>query len=228
MNGKGLHIWALGSFRVELEQVPIALRGKALELLQALISLGGYGVPETRVSALIWPDADVTRARQVLDTTLFRLRKALGGAAAVELQGGLLSLGSHCWVDASELEDAQEGSELTLALYRGPFLAQLDRPWVLPRRHKLHQHYLRLTEAQAAADEARGDVARALATYQRALDTDGLHEPFYQGVLRCLLAQGRESEARRELQRCRERLERELCSPISPQTEELVSAREPG
>jgi len=228
VDSKGIQIWTLGSFRVELEQAPIALRGKALELLQALISLGGYGVPEARVSALIWPDADATRARQVLDTTLFRLRKALGGVPTVELHGRLLSLGPSCWVDASELEDAQEGSALTLALYRGPFLAQLDRPWVLPRRHKLHQHYLRLTEAQAAGEEARGEVARALATYQRALDTDGLHEPFYQGLLRCLLAQGRESEARRELQRCRERLELDLRSPLSPRTEGLVRELDPG
>jgi hypothetical protein len=60
-----VRVHTLGQFQVFREDTPIRFAGKAqkrpLEVLRVLIALGGRAVPETRVTDLVWPDADGDR-----------------------------------------------------------------------------------------------------------------------------------------------------------------------
>src|SRR5690606_18222644 len=80
------------------------LQKKPLELLRALIALGGREVPESRLADLLWPDAEGDAGAQALATTLFRLRK-LTGEQAIRRQDNRLTLDpAVCWVDCWAFE----------------------------------------------------------------------------------------------------------------------------
>jgi hypothetical protein len=101
-----LRIQALGPLTLWAHGVPLAApRGKARELLCALVALGGRDVSIEKLCDWLWPDADGDRARSAFDTTLHRLRKSLGDDALLELREQRLSLSrQHCYLDTQEQE----------------------------------------------------------------------------------------------------------------------------
>jgi LuxR family transcriptional regulator, maltose regulon positive regulatory protein len=230
-------IFAFGPFRVELEHGErVELGGRCRLLLQALLALGGRAVPEARLAALLWPDAEGPAARRSFDTTLHRVRRTLRAQDAVKLRGGLVSLSTElCQVDVDELEQVagrvrSEGAgqlnveaRRALSLYQGVFLADVeDAPWAVSRRERLHARYLALVTAHAVSCEEHGEYVEAIATYSAALEIDDLHEPFYQGLIGCLSRLGRRSEARRVFERCRRRFQHELAVGPSNETARLA------
>ena len=144
---------ALGSFRLLLQDAPLAAVGKAqrrpLELLQVLIAQGGERVPEERVTEALWPRIEGDSAHRSFTSTLHRLRKLLGEDRAVVLHEGKLTLDRrYFWIDTWAFEElvteidaalrspgpAPDVSRVEsgrvelfatrlLELYRGPFLA---------------------------------------------------------------------------------------------------------
>jgi ATP/maltotriose-dependent transcriptional regulator MalT len=71
-------ITTLGPFRLERDGAPVPFGRKVqqrpLDLLKALIALGGREVPEAALADALWPDAQGDTALQALATTLHRLR----------------------------------------------------------------------------------------------------------------------------------------------------------
>src|SRR2546430_4280125 len=132
---------------------------KALALLAYLASEGGLH-PRAALVDLLWPEADETRGRAVLRSTLYTLRESLGpaGAAVLVAERGLLGLAPDTLsLDLRTLEQArrlalapasrpdQPARLLALAAaverVRGPFLDGLTLPdapdfeaWVAARR----------------------------------------------------------------------------------------------
>ncbi len=99
-----VRVRTLGHFGIEIDGVPLAMTGKQqkrpLDLLQALISLGGEA-SASRLSDLLWPDAEGDRALDSFEAALRRLRQQLGRAEALELSGGQLRINRQLvWVDA--------------------------------------------------------------------------------------------------------------------------------
>ena len=93
-------IYTLGRFAIEYDDHrSLSSRKesrKALDLLKLLISLGAGGKVSTgRLTALLWPDADVVAGRNSFENTLFRLRKILGDQQ-LQLRSGTLSLNTAC------------------------------------------------------------------------------------------------------------------------------------
>ncbi|HEX4329104.1 MAG TPA: hypothetical protein VH105_20100, partial [Burkholderiales bacterium] len=100
-------IYTLGNFRVVIEGEPLTFNGKAqkkpLELLKALIALGGRDVDFPTLVEMLWPDAE--DARKSGEMTLSRLRKLLGRADAVLITDGKLALNpALVWLDADAFE----------------------------------------------------------------------------------------------------------------------------
>lgn len=99
-----LKVFTLGRFTIVKEDTPIQFSGKVqrkpLELLKAIISLGGIDVPEDRVTDLLWPDTEGDLAHQNFETTLHRLRRLIGNEASIKLRGGQLTVDAQfCRVD---------------------------------------------------------------------------------------------------------------------------------
>jgi hypothetical protein len=171
-------IHTLGRFSLLLDDRPVRFPGKAqhkpLEMLKALIALGGRDVGVERLAEALWPDASGDAAQSALDTTLHRLRKLLDHEKAIQLREGRVSLDSHyCWVDVWALErlmgqaESSRSPELTekaLALYRGPFLGQeTEQSWAIPLRERLRSRVLRhLVRECRIWEDARSEQSRGM------------------------------------------------------------------
>jgi DNA-binding SARP family transcriptional activator len=243
-----LKIYTLGRFGVVKDGKPLALgaggKRKPLELLMALIALGGSGVSQTKLTDALWPEVEGHLAQQTFEITLHRLRKLIGQEPALVLKDGKLSLDArHCWVDSwacehlldrieralhespARPEDVDRLARKLLALYQGPFLAtEAEQPWLLTPRERLRSKFLRLFGALGRHWEADGKWDRAANGYLQGLEVDPLAEELYRSLMRCYRQQGRPAEARAVYARCCNTLKTILGVGPSPQTETLRRA----
>ncbi|PTR13652.1 transcriptional regulator [Nitrosospira sp. Nsp2] len=154
-----IRVYTLGRFSVVKQGTALQFSGKAqkkpLELLKALIALGGRDVSEARLADALWPDAEGDAAAQALATTLFRLRKLIGEQAIRRQENRLTINPTFCWVDCWAFErlsgensgDSQRWVEKLRKLYQGPFLDGTDdAPWAQSMRERLQARFARLTQ----------------------------------------------------------------------------------
>ena len=97
-------VYVLGEPRLELDGSPYVSARKAqqkpLELLKALVAMGGEAVPWEQLADLLWPEAEGDLEASNFKTTLSRLRKLLGQQDLLLVREGALSLSrEHCWTD---------------------------------------------------------------------------------------------------------------------------------
>ncbi len=236
-----LQVYVLGSLHILRDGEAVRFTGKAqkrpLELLTALIALGGTEVSQQALTEALWPDADGDAGQQAFATTLHRLRKLIGGDA-LRLQGGRLTLDpARAWVDAWALErkldrlEAVNGSpdpaalaarmQELVELYRGPFLAGADAPWALSRRERLRSRLLRGLEATAERLFRGGEADEAVTAYRKALELEPLAESAYRGLMNLFLHLGRPAEGLAVYRQCRDQLGRRLAIAPSAETEAL-------
>jgi len=235
-----VRIRVLGRFSVLRGDKPLAAAGrgaKPLDLLKALVALGGRGVGEAELAEMLWPNADGDRAHSSLKVNVHRLRRLLGEECIV-WGNGLLSLAArHAWVDAWALERALGALESALAarqeapvaalaaaavaLNRGAYLRADTNPWTLGARERLRAKFLRIVGNAAEALVSAGNAAEAMRCYEKSLEVDPAAERFYQGLMRCHLDLGERADGLAVYQRCRETLARELALSPSPKTEAL-------
>jgi DNA-binding SARP family transcriptional activator len=238
-----IKIYTLGRFSLLVggKEVTFArkAKNKPLELLKALIALGGRDVRQDTLAEALWPDADADLAAFSLTSTLHRLR-ALVGPDAVRRQSGRLSLDAGlCWVDAWSLEreltalehaHRAENLELTASLvasvvlqYRGGFLTgDADHPWVLSTRERLRGRLLRLLEGVGTTHADEGRYEQAFACFRKAVEIDPLAEGPYRRLMQINLDQGRHADVLLTYQHCRNMLSAGLgCAPSS-ETEALL------
>jgi hypothetical protein len=145
----------LGGFHVEFddrrlasEAVPTA--SKPLELLRAVVVLGGRQVDVDQLVALLWPGKGRVGARTAFNVTLLRLRRLLRLDDAITMADNVVSLDPRVvridrWIleaalAAAEHADAgRQGAALTKVVecYAGPLLPDDAAPWVEAERRRL-------------------------------------------------------------------------------------------
>lgn len=227
-----VRVRALGGFAVEREDQPIAFERKAqkkpLELLKALVAAGGHEVPRETLAHALWPDP-ASDALQAFDVTLSRLRKLIGVDAALQLEGGRLSLNRRIvWCDVWAFETLSEradpaAADEALRLYRGGLFGDdAAMPWSAAPRDRLAARHGRLVAASGAALERQGRWSEAIACYERGLARQVLAEPFYRGLMRCHIALGEPTEAMLAFRRCRDLLAQVLGLAPSRETLDLL------
>jgi ATP/maltotriose-dependent transcriptional regulator MalT/DNA-binding SARP family transcriptional activator len=208
-----LKIYTLGRFSLVVDGQPLDLAGKTqrkpLELLMALIALD---VPQSRLTDILWPDADGDAAYRALVTNLKRLREMLGQPEAIELKGTAVSLDARrVWVDAWAFERWLSGTIGTrgeccckaIEMYHGPFLADVSAPWAIGRRERLAAKYRHHVLTHGHQLEAAGQSDAAIARYLRALEADENDLAIHDALIRCYRSLGRESEAQAAAARSR-------------------------
>lgn len=232
-----IRVYTLGRFAVLKDDAPLSVSGKTqkkpLELLKALIALGGRSVAASTLADTLWEDSIEGTARHALDMAVSRLRKLLGDDSAIQIQEGKLSLNDkRVWVDAQAFErlagkfekhPAEALAHQAMARYTGAFLAgDEEAAWLLGRRDRLRSHYLRLVTAHGAALERLGQSNQAIDIYRCALELEPLAEALYQNLMRCHLELGERSQALETYRRCRQMLSIVLGVSPSLQTEKLA------
>ena len=215
-----VRIFTLGRFDLQIDGKPAAFSRKAprrlLEVLKALIAFGGEDVDERKLADALWSEGDGDNGIHALRVSLTRLRKLLGGADAIQVADGKVSLGpARCWVDALAFERATsepassrlDTLERACDLYRGAFLGNdAEHPWLLPTRERLRTRFVVKIAALGAGLEATCSWDRAATWYQRGIDADPLVEAFHQGVIRCHMRADRRAEALGAYRRLRQTL----------------------
>lgn len=218
-----VRIRALGGFSVNLDGVALETRGKAqrrpLELLKRLLVHGEQPLDHLSVLDQLWPELDGDAARNAFDVAVHRLRKLLGCADAVRLDGGRLHLDARrVWVDSLAFEHLcgaveagtaptlQPVAQQLLEIYRGPLLPGEDAPWIEPARQRLRRKFEHALGHLAVAADVPPD--HALELYRRALDVEPHSESLLRGLLQAHRACGQAIEAERAERRLREMLAR--------------------
>ena len=202
-----VRIRMLGGCGIDIDGVPLMFERKSqarpLELLKALIALGGRGVRAEVLIEALWPDAEGDAGQRAWDVTLHRLRRLLGRHEILVLSDAKLSLHpGRVWTDVWAFESFCNGLaggvqnrkaechalalEL-LRLYAGEFLAQeRSQPWIRQRRDRLRRDFQRSLLALGEALQKVGQWAQALEIYRAGIERDPLAEAFYQEAMRCL------------------------------------------
>jgi len=245
-----VRIHTLGRFGVVRDGKRVAFQGKVqqkpLQLLKALIALGGRDFPRETLADTLWPEADGDRAQQSLAVTVRRLRGLLGDEKAVLVSEGRVTLSNRvCWVDCwaferifARAERVRQGIpeagaarsstpllEKALGLYGGEFLEEeKDRPWAIALRERLRGKFLRCVMEAGRSREATGEWEAALSCYRKGLEADDLHEEFHRRKMICLHRLGRRSEAEAAYQRCRRTLRAGLDVAPSAETDAVLKS----
>ncbi|MDH4232602.1 MAG: hypothetical protein OEW04_11320 [Nitrospirota bacterium] len=98
-------IYTFGRFDIFRDEKPVSssdkVQKKPVEMLKALIALGGTNVREEQLTDFLWPQADGDAAHNVFRMTLSRLRQQCGSDNIIKMQDGRLTLNQgYCYVDA--------------------------------------------------------------------------------------------------------------------------------
>jgi DNA-binding SARP family transcriptional activator len=240
-----IRIYTLGTFELIREGRPLPPSHKGqqrpLQMLKALVSMGGRNVSEEQMTDVLWPDAEGDLAHQSFTTTLSRLRHLLGEEKAIVLREGRLALDTrYCWVDVFAFESllaqvdaapvdgaarpdgkrARRIAEQAMSLYKGPFLeGEVSSPRIMAARERLRSKFLRAVGFLGRSLEREGKWTEAIACYRRGLEVDDLAEGFYQRLMICHSRLGQTAEAVVVYNRCHKALTGVLGIPPSPETE---------
>ena len=210
----------------------VARRQRSLELLQALIALGGRNVSIELLSHALWPDAEGDVAKNTFDVTLHRLRQLFRIKDMLIVRESQLTLNNKVvWVDVWLLEqlvnhcrlllervvEPAVASELTRfgermqLLYQGGFLEREPvRPWAISLRERLRSKVLFYLIDAGRAWETISETERAIRCYRQGLEIEPLAEELYQSLIRCYRDSHRLAEAMATFRRCEQVLADQL------------------
>jgi len=248
-----VRIYLLGRFSLVINGQQFSFSGKAqhkpLELLKALIMLGGRDVSLDHLADILWPDADGDKTQRALDTTLHRLRKLMVHKKIISVQDRKLTIDARqCWVDLWALErllgrvDSACSSawhnenemlnlyNTTISLYKGALMGwDLHSSYILPYRERLQNRLLRGLGLLGQYWEENSNWRQASEVYLRILEVDELCEGFYQRLMSCYRKRGYKAEALTVYERCRNNILSKLGVEPSPETKALYrSIRDSG
>ncbi|MDH5446145.1 MAG: hypothetical protein OEY52_11360 [Gammaproteobacteria bacterium] len=239
-------ITTLGEFSVLIqsskEYIDKTKYHKPLQLLQAIICLGGEDVPRSKLIELFWPDTKSKSAGHALTTNLYRLRKILKSESAVILSEGNISLNKdYCWLDyfavqsiISEIEnelliyktniDEEKllySARMLQSLYKGKLFTNWEGDWVHQQQSRLHHKYLRIVKKMGTYLIDTKNWEEAIECYSHAEYYEPLIEEFYQQQMLCHLEMENMSEVLVVYRRCMINLSKGLAVAPSRKTELL-------
>ena len=160
---------------------------KALELLFYLLE-NRNGVTAFEVAEALWPGKTESKASSSFHTTLYRLRKVMGGEL-VESANRRYYLHNSFRIDydvdiyRTACQRAREERSLStvdeaLNIYQGDFLSGVDSGWVEDSRLSLHSEQSALLELAADLARESADLEQATRYLQRMTE----HEPYNEGA----------------------------------------------
>jgi class 3 adenylate cyclase/DNA-binding SARP family transcriptional activator/tetratricopeptide (TPR) repeat protein len=224
-----LRVNLLGELTLEVDgrQLELPASRRARSLL-GLLALERRTHPRGQLAARFWPDVLDESARTSLRSALSALRRALGPDADRHLLASrdtvALAGPDQVWTDVGEFERlvAESRFDDALELSRGELLEDLDDDWVYERRDEHRASVVLLLELMAAAAEAAGDLAAAVALTRRQVALDPLSEEAHRELIGRLAANGDRSAALTTYRRLADRFASELRIVPSSHTRELV------
>ncbi len=214
-----IEVRLLGPPRVTRDGEPLAFDTRKAIAVLAVLALSERPRTRDSLADLLWPDADLTRARGALRRTLSTLRGAVGDHLEAGRDQVALVRGPGLRVDVDSFRDLRDrgASSEAAAVFSGTFLegfAVRDAPdfddWVAAEGEALRRELAALLADLASAREAAGDVAGATGAVRRWLALDPLQEPAHQVLIRLLAESGDRAGALAQYRACVRVLDEEL------------------
>jgi WD40 repeat protein/serine/threonine protein kinase len=238
----------LGSPQLEIDSTPIELeRRKAMALL-AYLALTEKSHSRDSLAALLWPEADQSRARTSLRHNLWTLNKALGnGWLDISRETVGLKANPDLWVDVNQFRLALAACQIhnhieaavcpdclphlreAVSLYRDDFLTGFtlrDSPefdeWQRFQTEELRRELTGALERLIRGQSAQEDFKGAIPDARRWLALDPLHEPAHRQLMELYARTGQRAAALYQYNECERILQEELGVPPSMETTTLA------
>ncbi|MGI6376139.1 MAG: tetratricopeptide repeat protein [Anaerolineae bacterium] len=217
-----LAFYALDGGQVLVSGQPVARWESSVAREMAfLLAANPRGLRRDTIIEALWPESEPDKGNNLFHSTLYRVRRALGGDAVVRVAD---RYGLHCdlsiFCDATLFEelamraleqpDDAESRRRALALYQEPYLSWCDLDWCYQQRERLRRLLRELLLVEADQQVASEDTHAAEAAFGRLLQMDDLDERAYRGLMWCRYARGDDAGAVRAYMQCRRALRREL------------------
>jgi DNA-binding SARP family transcriptional activator len=238
--------YLLGAFQVLAHDVPIEVwpNGKSKAVLKYLLLNRKAPAPREVLMDLFWPDVDPDSARNSLNVSIHRLRRALAHVTDdfpfVVFRDGCYSLNPKLkiWTDvdafsnhlrrarqlesAGAMQEALDAYAAGVALYSAELLPE-DRydDWLVPLRQELRDGYLAAVHRLRQRHFAERDYSACMGICARILAVDACDEEAHRALMRCYARLCQPQLAQRQYQRCVQTLTREMGILPSRATTEL-------
>jgi DNA-binding SARP family transcriptional activator/tetratricopeptide (TPR) repeat protein len=221
----------LGPPQVLRDGVPVGFDTRKATALLAHLALSEGARPRDALADLLWPDADLDRARGALRRTLSTLRSGIGAQHLEATRDHVrLRRADGLTVDVDRFRAARANGDAVAAVaaYGGELLEGLvvrDAPgfeeWLAGEAEGLRRELVAALAGAAAAQQDAGDLPGAVSSVRRWLQVDPLHEPAHQALIRLLAASGDRAGALAQYRTCVRTLSRELGVPPLAETARL-------
>ncbi len=210
---------------------------RAFQVVAYLAMKPGRRAPKDELIDAVWPEAGAGAVSRNFHPTLSDARRSL--AAGLGDPRSTLVLRQGVYVLAPEIECrsdvedfrrfAASGRELLAAgddeaaaaiwqraweLYRGPFLAGHDLPWVASLRERLRGEYLEVLRRLGDLRAVRAELTGALDAYRTVLLEEPYEEHVHQRVMELYGRQGRRDLVQRQYVRLQEHLQELGVEPL--------------
>jgi predicted ATPase/DNA-binding SARP family transcriptional activator len=216
-----LRVTALGPLEIARDEGTVEESARSRELLLFLLCHPS-GRTKEQIGAALWPDADPSKLRNNFHVTLHRLRKGLGAAEWIVVDGDTYALDRSRGVQFDvEIFEREAGAAIrsrdanrlakAVELYRGDFFDNATSgEWYHETRDRLRDLYARALDTLGRLRMAAADFPAAAETYQKLVALDNLDEDAARHLITALEKQGDAAGAKRAYRRLAEALEKEL------------------
>jgi len=196
--------------------------------------------PREVLIRLFWEDYEINRARNCLNTALWRLRRALSPAEDMDSclettsDGVCFKWNNSYWLDIAIFDtevsmalkhpiqqltaEQAQTLETALALYQGDILEGCYEDWIVSERRHLRQLYISGLIHLMNYSKHRQDYKRSLACGCKLLQLEPLREDIHRQVMELYLANGQKTLALRQYQVCCQTLAQEIEAEPMPET----------
>jgi len=237
----------MGEFKVCSDSCTVkSWHNKPAKLVfEYLIAKHGSPVNREALMEMLWPEQNPASAANNLKTAVYDLRDTLKELFDPKIPLVQFSQGKYLinpeievltdadefelrWRNGKKLEktgDAETSRhefEAAEALYHGDFLEEeLYEEWTIPRREELKDIYLLLLDKLADAAINSGDYESCVTYCHKILAKDTCREDTYRMLMQCYSRLGQKQNSLRWYEKCKLTMQRELGSPLTPETESL-------
>ncbi|MBN1149329.1 MAG: tetratricopeptide repeat protein [Anaerolineales bacterium] len=209
---------------------------KARALLAYLVTYRQQRHTRDLLAGTFWPELPDDAARRRLSQAAWQIRHSFEPHPIIAIEADTLQLapGLPAWVDLEEFTkgyaqaisadpQALGNCETCIQHYRGEFLAGYYEDWILAERERLRNMYLAVLGRLVAGYKSQGQYEKALAHARTLLSEEPWFEEGHREVMRLYHLLGRNAEAHRQYQLCRQVLLDELGIEPSPETQALAA-----
>jgi predicted ATPase/DNA-binding SARP family transcriptional activator len=239
-----LRIRLFGGLTLAWDAIPVPTIPGATtrSLLAYLITYHDQSHTRDLLAGTFWPEEPDAIARRRLSQALWQIRRALQANEQDETNPVLLVDGDTiqfnpdlpCWLDieqfavhysqcASEQHKATRHCELCIEHYQGDFLAGYYDDWILVERERLREMHLETLERLVEVYKGQNEYEPALVYARRLTNEAPWREKAHREVMRLHHLLGRDADALKQYELCREALAEELGVEPSSETAALAT-----